>query len=717
MTPENAPCSYLPMPLVPKQPLFDKSSNSFREGSLVIFDIDGASQLGVVLEASSQKARVLSMRGREQDLAYQRLGLLPGSIPSHCTTTQERSDWLLSAFESAERESASFPTEELWTFVESEKRDFTPDELCASYFGENQFEPHLRLRLALHKDKIFFKRRKHEFTPRPIEIVKELKLSESKRLEKEAKLALAEGELLALAKDRNYSLSPEVQPHVDLLLRVAAGAPHIDNNEHKEAKILIETLADKLSLSLRGSREDRAWNLLKRLKLLHKNSDLSPIRNALILHFSRAAEEAAAQLKECALYNSLPDEERAYRIDYSHVETVTIDDSSTNDMDDALSVERTPEGYRLGIHITDVATAIERDSLLDQEVKARATSTYLPDRTINMFPDILANQTLSLIAGAPRRTLSFLIDLDNQFQVASYRIVPTVISVDQRLTYEEVELLLKSPTGLIESLYMASSAYESHRIAQGALKIPKKESAVFLSDKANLEHSEIRLEEFDEQSPARNLIGELMILANACAADYAARNNLPFIFRSQPPSDPVDQGLLNSIPPGPALDYILRSGLKRSTVSTTPAPHATLGLQAYAQVTSPIRRYTDLVNQRQLFHHIVSGETLLAHEQIDQYIEETSSGLSRARITTRESKRFWLYRVLEGYAREKKRVTGTILRDDQRHYLVELDELFIPVYLKTGERYSRGDVLSLSIAAVDAKSEYLKLEVVSKLPS
>src|SRR5690606_17155210 len=122
--------------------------------------------------------------------------------------------------------------------------------------------------------------------------------------------------------------------------------------------------------------------------------------------------------------------------------TYTIDDETTEDMDDALSIEQTESGYRLGIHISDVASFIPIGSALDEESKRRATSIYCPERTVHMLPEELAEGILSLRKDEPRRCISCICSLTHEFELKNFEIRPTLIRVTERYTYEEVERML-----------------------------------------------------------------------------------------------------------------------------------------------------------------------------------------------------------------------------------------------------------------------------------
>ncbi len=697
------------MSLLPKPPSSENSSPAYRTGTLVIFDQDGASQTAVILEIAKNKAKILTMRERQMDLAFGRISLLPGTIPSDHQSHSEKATYLLSLRDTALEASQTIPLEELWSFVEEESREFTCDELCELYYGANDLTHHLALRFALQEDPVYFKRKKHHFEPRPKATIDELKKAEATRKEKERALRQSVEAMSARLEDSSYEFSQEVLAHLRLLEKVAAGAPHLDNAEHKEAKKLLDLFSEKLSLQLGGGREERAYEFLRRLHHFHRNTNLSFLRHGLPEPFSEATCQEAEALSSLSSFSALTAEEQAFRVDLTHLDSLTIDDESTKDMDDALSIERTEDGYRLGIHITDVAACIPTNSALDRDAKERATSLYFPEGTYNMFPEILSEERLSLRVGEPRRALSILIEVDRLFEIQSHSIVPSVIEVKRRLTYDEVDQALLLEQGDEFLLYQIAMSCEAHRLANGGMNIPKRDVSVSLDNPGNLAESSFDLAELDEKGPARSLIGEMMILANNYYALFAQQHNFPLLFRSQEDPDEEKRPDLSQIPPGPAQDYAMRLGLKRSEISVTPARHSTLGLEAYAQVTSPIRRYGDLCNQRQILSFLKEGEACLSAEQLEQAMAETAETNQRARLLTRETKRFWLLKYLKKKKSRKENIQATILRDDMKNYLVELEEIYIPAYLKKSTKLTRGDVVELEITAVDPRYDYLKL--------
>ncbi|MDC0359039.1 ribonuclease catalytic domain-containing protein, partial [Oligoflexia bacterium] len=349
--------------------------------------------------------------------------------------------------------------------------------------------------------------------------------------------------------------------------------------------------------------------------------------------------------------------------------------------------------------------------------KRRATSLYCPEATIHMLPHRMSEDVISLVPGAARRCLSCLYQVNEQFEIVGAEVKPTLIQVKKQYNYDEVDQILEGDQRDhthrdIYLLYDIAMCYEAQRLASGALKIPKHIVYIYLTDQKDIAHSDFECIEVDENGPAHSLIGEMMILTSSLMADLAVKNNIPLLFRGQEPPGASPLADTTGVPPGPALDYAQRAGLKRSVVTPTPASHATLALEAYAQATSPIRRYGDLCNQRQIWSFLVKGQALYSTEEIATIIDQIEEPLQRAGLTIRETRRFWLQKYLKRKKKKDQTIQGTVLRTDLKNPLVELAEIYMPVLIKTDKDLKRGDVLKLKIAAADPVFDYLKLEIV-----
>ena len=183
--------------------------------------------------------------------------------------------------------------------------------------------------------------------------------------------------------------------------------------------------------------EDAPFRLLVRLKNSRKMKTWTFTAWRCPSHFPRRP-----CLWPGSLSPSPPDPYASGRQDLTGLACLTIDGERTRDFDDALSLEAAPEGWRLGIHIADVTSAVLPGEILDLEACQRGTSIYLPERRLPMLPEEISEETLSLVASQPRPVLSFLVTLSGDAEVKDWTICPGFIKVRRRLTYHEVDQLL-----------------------------------------------------------------------------------------------------------------------------------------------------------------------------------------------------------------------------------------------------------------------------------
>jgi ribonuclease R len=306
---------------------------------------------------------------------------------------------------------------------------------------------------------------------------------------------------------------------------------------------------------------------------------------------------------------------------------VTIDPDDARDFDDAIHVEKVGNGWRLGVHIADVAAYVEPDSPLDREARRRGNSVYLPDRVIPMLPERLSNGVCSLHPGVDRLTHSVFIDFDKRGVPKSARFVPSVIRSAHRLTYKEAYTILTAfPTDQLgERLHLAwelAALLRRKRFEHGALDLDFPEVKVWVDKDGR----PVKLERV-ENDESHQLIEEFMLVANEAVARELKKRAIPTIYRIHENPDPEKlaeyrefvlgfdyrvgdlthraelQRLLASFrgkPEEQALKVALLKSLKRARYSAQPLGHYGLAKTNYLHFTSPIRRYADLVVHRAL---------------------------------------------------------------------------------------------------------------------
>lgn len=233
-----------------------------------------------------------------------------------------------------------------------------------------------------------------------------------------------------------------------------------------------------------------------------------------------------------ALVTEIPAAELARREDLRNHFIFTIDPDDAKDYDDAINVERTGQGWRVGIHIADVSHYIRPKSPLDREAQERGNSVYLADRVIPMLPEALSNGICSLRADEDHLTFSGLAEVNRKGVVTAARFAKTVIRSKARLTYKQAFAHLQEPPHdeltreRLHTAWELSSTLRKARFAHGSLDLDFPEVKVWLDENGRPE----RLEKV-ENDISHQLIEELMLLANEVVARELMRAKQPTVYR------------------------------------------------------------------------------------------------------------------------------------------------------------------------------------------
>jgi len=444
---------------------------------------------------------------------------------------------------------------------------------------------------------------------------------------------------------------------------------------------------------------EHALELLVRLGVLARDENLALLRASVPIDFSPEVLEEAAR---CA---ARPPGEP--RVDLRGLEIITIDDISTTEIDDGVSLEATPRGFRLGIHISDAAHFIDKGSILDDDALARATSYYLPERSIRMLPAALSEVAASLVCGEDRPAVSFLVDVTPHAEILGFEIQESVVRVARRMTYEDCErdLAGEARTAWLPRLGELAAVFEAERLAAGATPIRAHEVNITF-DAAG----EPQIGLIDPGRPARHLVAELMVLANRLVATWCRDRGIPAIYRKQaapngsappPPRDRID----------PVAAFEFRRSLQRTEISLEPGPHAGLGVPAYLQATSPLRRYQDLAVHRQI-KAAVRGEPLAhSREELLAVAASTEQAGRLARSIETETDHYFILRALE--RRLGDTIDAVIVRRDDRHSLVELLDYAFITPLARRPDHERGKQVRVRVRGSRPRRGQLTLEEVT----
>ncbi len=309
------------------------------------------------------------------------------------------------------------------------------------------------------------------------------------------------------------------------------------------------------------------------------------------------------------------------RKDLTHLTCLAIDNSYSSDADDAISID----GDRIWIHIADVASFVDIDSELDIFARKRISNLYLPDQIFHMLPPTLS-EACSLGAYHLSNAISIGFVL-NEFEVSDIQIYLSQIKVT-KMSYEEADEEINSNSTLA-ALNEIAKVHKAYRDDNGAIQL-------------NLPNTDIKLKDgkvhiFPQtDSESRSLVSEMMILAGRVIAEFSVENSISMPYLSQEPGNFSDEVIKNINKLSPSKAFEAARGFNRSKLSVKHSLHSGLGLQAYLRVTSPMRRYLDLLVQQQLVR-FVSKSDLLNETDIKERIKAVNTSMSKINKATRQS--------------------------------------------------------------------------------
>jgi ribonuclease R len=357
------------------------------------------------------------------------------------------------------------------------------------------------------------------------------------------------------------------------------------------------------------------------------------------------------------------------RRDLRHLPTVTIDGADAKDFDDAISVERAGNGYKVWVHIADVTHYVEPGSALDKQAAYRGNSVYLPGTVAPMLPQRLSNDVCSLRPHEDRAAVTVEMEVTGDGETKSFRAFRSVIVSDARLTYEGVDTFLLGE-GMVEQPDLARIAYELSRrlkmraARRGKLELGGREPEYQIDEDGVPVGAGVR-----RSTPARELIEELMVLANESVAKMLQRKK-GGVFRVHERPDqeslellgqrlaavgmqveptPENLGTISQMAKSDAVNYLILRSIPRAVYSPEDLGHYGLALEHYTHFTSPIRRYADVLVHRALLDEEPPEDLT----EVAGYISEREYRSMICERTSDEYTLMWLMRdrvgeVLEG---------------------------------------------------------------------
>jgi ribonuclease R len=480
------------------------------------------------------------------------------------------------------------------------------------------------------------------------------------------------------------------------------------------------------------------------------------------LEFPKAAEAEARRIK-----NEVPAAEIAKRRDFRDIWTCTIDPVDAKDFDDALSLQKLPDGnWEVGVHIADVSHYVAPGSAIDAEAYERGTSIYLVDRTIPMLPEQLSNLVCSLRADEEKLCFSAVFKLNSKAEILNEWFGRTVIKSNRRYAYEEVQVMIEGAEGEYKNelmtLHMLSSKLREERFKKGSIAFKSQEVKFKLDEKGKPIGVMIK-----EQKEANYLIEDFMLLANRRVAErIATRKNKEgeaktFVYRVHDEPNPEKlirfseflkklgydfqtssrKSITTSF--NQLFDKILGKGeenmietiairtMARAEYTTTNIGHYGLSFRYYTHFTSPIRRYPDLMVHR-LLQRYLDEKPSVGRDEFEEYCKHSSDMERKAMEAERASVKYKQAEYLMDRIGEEfdglisgvskwglfvelteSKCEGMVslrLMNDDFYYLDE--ENYRIIGQRWGKVYRLGDKIRIKVKKIDLQKKQMDFDLV-----
>ena len=386
---------------------------------------------------------------------------------------------------------------------------------------------------------------------------------------------------------------------------------------------------------------------------------------------------------------NIAEAEEDERIDLTHLAAYAIDDEGSTDPDDAISID----GNRLWVHVADVSSVVSSDSSSDLAAREAGANLYLPTGVRTMLhPDAASFFGLGLHEESP--AFSFGLVLDKDGNITDTQVCLSKVKVT-RLTYKEAQQQIDQ--GDLAQITVLVERYRNKRMSSGAIELNIPEVKIQIIDG---KISVIPL----VAHPSRDLVSNSMIMAGEAAARFAIEHEIPFPFTVQMPPD-GDIGNATGI----TEMFKLRRKFKPSALRVSPDVHSGLGVDAYSRVTSPLRRYLDLLAHQQLRAYL-KKETLL---DTDEILERASIAFEQAkqmqRIERASNKHWKLVYLLQN---PQWQGTGIVYEIRKREIFLFIGELSMEVSISAAKGIELDEELKIRLDSVNLPYGHASFSVV-----
>ncbi|MFZ3047403.1 MAG: RNB domain-containing ribonuclease [Desulfatirhabdiaceae bacterium] len=585
----------------------------------------------VVQEVKNQRLRLLTETNREVNLSINRLSHKSDRILDTLMSRNRMVDVLKDIAHRRRELTRQVNIREIWEILNSEQEWIDLPTMTVFCFSNAATCDHESAVVrAFFQNRTYFKFDRNQFFPVSEDQVERFLAAEREEVRRNQLIEFGGNWLKNGA--RTARTTPLTDDETEILETIRS--VYLFGNDSPKAG-----LGKAILIRAGMADSDKLIDILEKHDFFHKNENFDLLRYQIPVSFPPQIESHAENLIDRFQVFDFGN-----RKDLTSLSVMTIDGQSTLDYDDAISIEMCNDHFRVGVHIIDVGQYIQKGEPVDLEALTRCSSIYMPDQKIPMIPSRLSEGLCSLKAGENRPAISIMMDLSRNADILRYEIVPSVIRVKHQLSYYDVNQMADTDENIM-SLYDIAGKFRQRRNENGAIHISLPDISVWISDSG-----EVVINRINRESPGRMLVAEMMILANWTMAQFLSEHRIPAIYRSQPnPRDRLYRGNEGSL----FQNYMQRKLLSRFIIRSDPEKHSGLGLNAYVTATSPIRKYYDLITQRQI-RSVLGLEAPYSKAEIDRLIQVLQEPMSRVSKTQYHRNRYWILKYLESRIGQKE---------------------------------------------------------------
>lgn len=666
-----------------------------QQGCIIEFLQDNQPVVAWILDVQPPRVRVFTAGQRELKLPISRIVPWTGPHGAATASRQDMLDLLRTHHARRERLAEDIDALEIWELAQGEL-----DQAEVPWFASLVFDEPSADHLAAVGRKLLQTKTHFRFSPPCFEIypqdVVERRQEELRKAQERERL-IGVGQMFI--RDLWDSLCKRKKPSVVLDQEQASRMSalimtRLTNPDDRDSEALWKTMT-------MGLPEDphlplllaQTWGIVPQ----HYNFYLARAQYPWTPDWAEPHTEAIARIQERVLAGKEP----------AFASIVTVDAPTTKDIDDGFYLTRHDQGFTLHLALACPCLEWEFDSELDRAVQHRFTSLYLPEGSSHMLPEVLGTEFFSLTAGQDHPALVLSFELDEKGLVR--QMVPRIawVHVQNNLTYAGVEHdIAAGASPMLCDAHELAAMLRTERIRNHAVIMDQPDPHLTLHGDPNAPHVSVDL--YPDTPAAQMIVSEFMILANKSIASWCLDQDVAILFRTQNITLSAETaGVWND----PTDIYRIISSMGPSILECEPKRHATIGAQAYASITSPLRRYSDFINLSQVFAHLTGRAPVRSKDELICLLPQLSSRAEQVNQVQRLRPRYWKYEYFrQNY--KSRRWSGIIVDPNPALVTIALPDM--QVFLKAprkifGDKIRLGQRFSIRIGKVDPLNFEIKI--------